>query len=577
MAASQAALALAVYDRARLCALLFLLLLAALVIGLAMADRSAVFGRDTFFYVVHQDLLFLPLLFATLLARPTEAGGLRIFPPARQTVGLCGIGLCLLLACYFGHFIVFDGFDLSRDEQMADFDAFIFSRGRLFWPISPPWRSFADALNQTFILPIGVHEAWVSAYLPINAAARALVGRFADPAWTSPLFVALGALSLWRITGRLWPESPSSRLTAFALYACAPQVVITGMTAYAMSGHLGLNLLWLALFLRGGRLGHAGAITAGFFATGLHQPLFHPLFALPFLDLLRRRGAWRLLALYLTAYALITLFWVFWPNWVSAHGSGPVPAALNTEGIGYIGRVTYLLNNFTLRSLWLMAANLLRFFAWQHLFLLPLVVLGIGVTWRIDPIARALAVSFILPVLAVGLLLPYQGHGWGFRYMHGVIGNACLLGGYGWSWLERRGQSLRRPMQLGTAATLLISLPVHATMARQFAEPFAIVSREAALAPAIVIVDDEAAPYGKDVVINLPDLTNRPIRLEGSMLQPADLAPLCRGRSLTFLDAPALAPILELFGRPVPAAPTPHQAALKRAAKAAGCQIVNPK
>jgi hypothetical protein len=132
-------------------------------------------------------------------------------------------------------------------------------------------------------------------------------------------------------------------------------------------------------------------------------------------------------------------------------------------------------------------------------------------------------------------------------------------------------------MQLGTAATLLISLPVHATMARQFAEPFAIVSREAALAPAIVIVDDEAAPYGKDVVINLPDLTNRPIRLEGSMLQPADLAPLCRGRSLTFLDAPALAPILELFGRPVPAAPTPHQAALKRAAKAAGCQIVNPK
>ena len=79
----------------------------------------------------------------------------------------------ILLVGWAGHYLVFDGYDLSRDEQMASFDTAIFRHGHLFAPIPAAWRPIADALNLTFILPIGAREYWVSAYLPIHAAWRA--------------------------------------------------------------------------------------------------------------------------------------------------------------------------------------------------------------------------------------------------------------------------------------------------------------------------------------------------------------------------------------------------------------------
>jgi hypothetical protein len=36
------------------------------------------------------------------------------------------------------------------------------------------------------------------------------------------------------------------------------------------------------------------------------------------------------------------------------------------------------------------------------------------------------------------ILLPYQGHGWGYRYLHGLIGSLSLLAGYGWIALSER-------------------------------------------------------------------------------------------------------------------------------------------
>ena len=65
------------------------------------------------------------------------------------------------------------------------------------------------------------------------------------------------------------------------------------MTAYAMPAHLCFNLLWLRLFLADRRRADLGAIAVGFIATGLHQPLFHPMFVAPFMLMLLLERNWR--------------------------------------------------------------------------------------------------------------------------------------------------------------------------------------------------------------------------------------------------------------------------------------------
>jgi hypothetical protein len=114
--------------------------------------------------------------------------------------------------------------------------------------------------------------------------------------------------------------------------------------------------------------------------------------------------------------------------------------------------------------------------------------------------------GIVLPFVAMFLLLPYQGHGWGYRYLHGVIGNLVLLGGYGWHYCEARA-ALRRPMQAATALSLLLLFPIHALLAHREVVPLLALDRAVAASGAdIVIVDDRAAPFARDLAINRPDL-----------------------------------------------------------------------
>src|SRR3546814_20729428 len=92
-------------------------------------------------------------------------------------------------------------------------------------------------------------EAWASAYLPVNAALRVLVGWVALPALTGPLLTLLGALALWGCARRIWPENREASVVALLLYAGTGQIWLTGMTAYAMPAHLTINLCWLLFVL----------------------------------------------------------------------------------------------------------------------------------------------------------------------------------------------------------------------------------------------------------------------------------------------------------------------------------------
>lgn len=478
------------------------------------------------------------------------------------------------LGCWLGARLVFERFDFSRDEQMVTFDATIFAGGHLFAVIPAQLRGMAESFNQTFILPIGQHEAWVSAYLPTNAAIRALFLRLGDATLAAPLLVAVGALALWRIAARLWPTSPASQIVALLLYAGSSQIWITGMTAYAMSAHLGLNLLWLWLFLENRRWTHGAAIVVGFVATGLHQPLFHPLFVLPFLAWLLAEKKWRLLLVYVATYAAIGLFWLGWPLWISAHGAMPAAATNAVSGVGYVERFRHAVAGLHLWGVGLMAANLVRFVAWQHLLLVPLAAYGIRRCWNVDPVARALAMGLILPVAILLILLPYQGHGWGYRYLHGVIGNACLLGGYGWRKLEERGRAPVAAFAGATLASIALLVPIHAVMAHDIVAPFAAAAaRRDAVAARIVIVDDLAAPFAQDLVLNRPDFSNRPWVLLGRQVAPSRIAGYCRAGPIAFLGAAQLGGLASAFDEPAPVT-TPAYAALEDAARSAGCRIV---
>ncbi|MBC2653291.1 hypothetical protein [Novosphingobium aerophilum] len=539
----------------------------------------------TLFSARHQDLpvaACVALILALLGMRPTlaaadDAGGrsglwsraARHLPAAV----LVGAGLLAALAWAIRIGVLFDH-DFTRDEHMAVFDSRIFAAGRLFWPFPPALAPLYSALNDLFLFPIGNHEGLVSGYLPINAAIRAALGKIMPLSLVSPLQAGLAGVVLWRIAARLWPDDRGTQAVVLIGYAASSQVILMGTAAFAMTTHLLLNLVWLALFLRGTRAGHAGALITGFLATGIHQPVFHPLFVLPFLDLLRRQRRWTVLGAYVAGYLVIGLAWAAWPNWLASYGIGQPPEGPSDQ-FGFLGRLAGLLTPPNFAAICLMAGNLLRFIAWQHVLIVPLAIVG---TWRCAPrddLARALALGILVTFVAMLILLPPQGHGWGYRYLHGLIGNLCLLAGFGWAWLRHHGGTPRRALHLTTAVSLLILLPVHALMVRGMIAPYARATQAFARLDAdYVVVDSETLPFGTNFVLNRPDLSNRPRVLLGNLVFPWDLARLCPGRTIAFADAPAFAETYVYYEDRVPTRPSRIQQWQKRAVLRAGCRAI---
>src|SRR3546814_729387 len=64
-------------------------------------------------------------------------------------------------------------------------------RSQLVAPLPAQWWDHADALNTMYMFITDHREAWASAYLPVNAALRALVGWVAVPTLTGPLLTLL--------------------------------------------------------------------------------------------------------------------------------------------------------------------------------------------------------------------------------------------------------------------------------------------------------------------------------------------------------------------------------------------------
>jgi hypothetical protein len=576
--AGDSAQAMAAYNRARMVTFALIAGLTCLIVLLPLFPGRIMEGL-ALYLALRQDLPLLPIFLAVLLLRPKVRTGPLANAPQDARTTLVLAMLAVLLAGWLGHYLVFQAYDLSRDEQMAVFDQDIFAHGRAVWPIAVEWRSVVDALNRRFMLPIGDREFWVSGYLPIHSAFRALLSNIGIASLASPLMAALGAACTWSVARRLWPESNRTVLLSLLLVVTSSQVILTSMTAFSMSMHMALNMLWLALFLADRRKTHVLAVLVGFLATGIHQPLFHPMFVMPFLFLLLGQKRWKLLSFYVGCYAAVGVFWMAWPLWIVSHGIAQAAAIdcanVNcSSGVGYVERLLTAVSAFGLRHVWLTAANLLRFIFWQNPLLVPLALAGIISCWRSEPLVRALAISFVLTILVMAVLLPWQGHGWGYRYVHPALGSAIILACFGFRSLEARGVSIQRPLLIASAAAVAL-LPLHAWMASRVVAPFVQIHDELAAIPAdAVIVDTETVPFGQDVVYNRFDLSNRPKLMIGVLVKPANLAGLCGRSSIAFYDAPRMAPLARMFGANVPKQPSPHLRRLRAIANDLHCRVI---
>lgn len=526
----------------------------------------------TLFYVLHQDrwlltasAIILLIASAWKLRRPAPL-------PASRSI-LNAVAVAMAVAAFVGHYAILSGHDVSRDEQMASFDATVFASGQLFARLPTLWRDHADALNTIFMYPADHRAGWISSYLPMNALLRAGFGQLGNPYLAGALWTLLGAVALWNIVRRIWPEKPEAATVALLLYLGSGQILITGMTAYAMPAHLALNLVWLSAYLRRSWPGDIAALAVGFVAIGLHQPLMHPMFAAPVLFLLVLERSWGRAGFYAVGYALAGLFWLYWPNvaWQMLQAG---PDAVRPAGVDYVTRLTETVKQNGMIGIPLMEANLLRFFAWQHLLLPALLVLGLPVLRR-DRLAAALGAGCLLTFMVMLIILPYQGHGFGYRYLHGLIGNAILLAVYGWNSIDREKDRWRGLMTVTTVATLCVLAPIQLSMAHAFYRPWADVSHRIDRVDAdYAVIGDHDVSFARDLVLNAPDLGNRPIRLVREAIRPDLVRSLCASKPrIAFVGAQTLAPIAHYFGETGSRSAGQDSAILARSMQRAGCRI----
>jgi hypothetical protein len=521
-----------------------------MVTGLAIwatgsLERKA--GAVEAFFFWRQDVPVLVFMLAATLALaltpPPLLARLR-WPariPARRAVLL--LAAIAFAAGAAGFWLVFSGYTFSLDEFLANFDAQIFIHGRLVAPIPPAWQPYVPALQPIYTLPLP-NTVWASSYLPVNAALRAL-GRLAHAdSMVNPLLSAFSVVAVWGVGRRLWPERPDLALIAAALLGTSSQLIVMAMTAYAMPAHLAFNLAWLWLFLRGGKLGHAGAIAVGFLATGIHQLVFHPLFVAPFILRLLWHRRWGLGALYIVAYAAICLFWLeYWPivtalSHVSTDDTG-------STGLDFFAdRVSDVLDAMGWDNLGAMGQSLVRFATWQNLLTAPLAVIGaVMAVWIRGPV-RALALGVAITLVVMALVMPTQIHGWGYRYMHGLLGSVCLIAAWAWSRLTDGLPSPLRTaangaLALACAVSLLLLVPVRAFQAWRFVTPFAEANAAIQNAKADVVIIDNTSAVLFDlgtVTRNDPFLAHGPKVMALNYMDEPQLRQLCASHSIAVFN-----------------------------------------
>lgn len=500
---------------------------------LASPDTSVASG-----YFRGQDWPIALAYLAALLAMTFRIAALEV--PARKLGWpiVAAFFVAVAAALWWGTYGIMGNYALTRDEHMVLFDMGVFAQRHLLEPLAAEWRPYWQALVPAFALPVSDHAGLASDYLPGNAMMRLAFSQVADPALMNPFLVALAGMALFDITRRLFLDDHRAVLVTMALYILSAQLLVNAMTAYAMTGHTALNLIWLMLFLRDRPWAHAGAMAISLWAVGLHQVVFHPLFAGPFLLWRLGQGRYALFAVYTAVFVTALAAWSLYPSW-AIRSSGVLAAAGATSGKALAGagsagyfwrdRVLPILMDRNSGTILAVVLNLIRYVAWQHLALVPLMFAAWPLVRGNVGIALPLAAGIMLTLAFCAVVLPFQGHGWGYRYLCGVLGNGVLLAGLGYRHWAEKDRAAADGLFLCLSALTLVALTYLLARTHQFVAPYVSLDKAvSAYTSDMVLIDTEPPSMAIDQVRNSADLSNRPLRLSSRDLDAVALRELCR-------------------------------------------------
>ena len=402
---------------------------------------------------------------------------------------------------------VMHGFPLSLDEFNTGFEASILASGRIFQPVRDEWIAFVPAIKPVFVAWRSADLSWYSGYIPVYAAARAAFQTLHLAAWLNPLCAGASVLLVSALARTLRPDDRSAPMIAALALMTSAQFLVTSGSQYTMPAHLLANLAWTWLVLRDDRASILAAALLGGVALGLHNPFPHALFALPFFWRWLQRREYARFAVTALVYLAFAALWLAW---------------LRMERSGDAGQGGGLLSFFTLPGLegWrLTGMNLVLLFSWQAPIIALLLAMALVGEKRLNAHEQDLARGVVLTFLFYVLYGSSQGHGWGYRYLYGVLGSVALLSAAAAPWLAESIGRRRARWLVGAGFALgLLVIPLRLVQVEAFVAPFARASAYVAGIDAdVVAVETGAVWYGRDLIRNDPTLS-RPVVVNGSML-----------------------------------------------------------
>ena len=396
------------------------------------------------------------------------------------------------------------------DEYNSLFQAKIFSTGQLSVAVPELWRPYARALTPIFVTYDAAAATWSGSYLPVYAALRALCLDLGLTDLLNPFLAIVSLVLVADCAGRLWPEQPQLRLVAATLLLSSAQFWAMSISYYSMPAHLCANLLWVSLYLRGSWGALALLPWLGGLAIGLHQPVVHPLFVAPFcVDILRRRRF--VLASYcLVVYSGFLLLWYGWLGRMALEET-----KVNAQDFAWF--------SWPDAKLWFVqTVNLTLSGSWQSAALVLCFVCALVAFRSFTAPVWALLAGVALTLALYCFFFTNQGHGWGYRYIYGVLGNVVLLATYGWSRLSQRlGQARAlRLLVASTCVALFVQIPLRAFEIEREIRPFAHAQDFLrGLPEKIVVVDRSYIWYGQDLIRNDPSFADRPLLIDANRNQ----------------------------------------------------------
>lgn len=353
-----------------------------------------------------------------------------------------GVAVALMALSVVAH----QAYPLTMDEYAPTFQSQVFARGRLTaqWPaeITP---LLVAPQNVGWFLAVSKSTGQAcSEYWPGHAILMTPFTFLGIPWALNPVLSGCAILLVAAVARRAFGERAAGWAVLFTL--TSPVFAAYGISFYAMTSHLTLNLLFGLLLLTPTLARVAGAGLVGGFALALHNPFPHLVFALPWLGWLAvRPDRWTRLPLIGLCYAAVFLpIEVGWRRVEeSVRGNGqvavapaaddaataeadqataasrPTPPAGPAAGGSVLGTMLGYFAALQLPSLDDLChgriVSLLRLVAWDAPGLVMLACWGF---WRnrSSTIVRLFALSGLFTFFGYSIVPASGGHGWGYRY-----------------------------------------------------------------------------------------------------------------------------------------------------------------